>query len=75
MRTARILVLVTLALGGCATFVESERATPTSEGLRYSLPAPFLMVTPKPDGTLDVTTVNLPDPDNTYTLRTKSLAG
>lgn len=61
------------ALGGCATFIESSPATSDANGLRYSLPAPFLMVTPKPDGTLDVVTLNLPDPDNTYTLRTKSL--
>lgn len=66
-------ILAALTLGGCATFIDGERATATSEGLRYSLPAPFLMVTPKPDGTLDVTVVNLPDPDNTYTLRTRSL--
>ncbi|HEY7810893.1 MAG TPA: hypothetical protein VIA98_10980 [Allosphingosinicella sp.] len=45
----------------------------TGDGLRYSLPAPFLVVTPKPDGTLETTVVMLPDPDATYTIRTRSV--
>lgn len=65
-------LLAVLTLSGCATFVEGQKATTGGEGLRYSLPAPFLMVVPKPDGTLSVSTVMLPDPDNTYSLKTKS---
>ncbi len=69
-----IALLAALALSGCATYVKSiPDAKGSGPGIRYSLPAPFLMVTPKPDGSLEVTTVNLPDPDATYTLETKSL--
>lgn len=65
--------LALLLLSGCTTFVEGERATPLSEGIEYSLPVPIVRVTPQANGTMDVKVEYLPDPDNTYVLRTKSM--
>lgn len=61
------------ALSGCVTWMTSEKATDSGRGIRYSLPQPFLLVTPKADGTMLVETVMLPDPQHTYTLRQKSI--
>lgn len=72
--TPRALIpVLLLPLAGCATFVHSELDDGTKEGIRYSLPVPFLQVTPKPDGTIENSIVYLPDPQSTYVLRTKSL--
>jgi hypothetical protein len=62
-----------LLLSGCTTFVAGERATPLSEGIEYSLPVPIVRVTPQANGTMDVKVEYLPDPDNTYVLRTESV--
>lgn len=62
----------TTMLSGCSTFVRSQIATPQAEGIQYSLPAPIIRVTPQPNGTMTVDVDYLPDPDNTYTLKTSS---
>lgn len=61
---------------GCSTFLDSELAgtfTDGREGQVYYLPMPVLMVTPKTDGTMDVTVEYIPDPSKKYVLRAKSL--
>ena len=73
MRRSTALLPLALYLSGCATFIHSELDDGSKPGLRYSLPVTFLLVTPKPDGTLQNDILYLPDPDNTYVLRTKSL--
>lgn len=60
-------------LSGCATFVSGERADLGKGGYEYSLPVPIIVVTPQANGTLDVKVDYLPDPNNTYVLRTESL--
>lgn len=62
----------TVALSGCSTFVRSQIATPRAEGIEYSLPVPIIRVTPQANGTMTVDVEYLPDPDNTYTLKTSS---
>lgn len=69
---AGIVVSVMALLSGCVSWLASEKATDSAEGIRYSLPQPFLLVTPKPDGTLDVEQVLLPDTSQTYTIRQPS---
>lgn len=73
--TYRLSLLLGLVptLASCATFIESRRDDGTGEGLRYSLPAPFLIVTPQSDGTLRTSIELLPDPNRTYVLRTRSM--
>jgi hypothetical protein len=67
------LASVILLLPGCATFVDGERATDDALGIEYSLPVPIVRVTPQANGTMDVKVEYLPDPENTYVLRTRSL--
>src|SRR5438034_680416 len=71
MITARFAValLALASVSGCVTTVNSKRvnADRTDRGIRYYLPAPFLLVTPKPDG-LDVKKLMLPDLGSQYTL-------
>lgn len=66
-----LLCLAPMLLAGCVSYVSSEKLEPGSntKGLRYSLPQPFLLVTPKSDGTMDVERIYLPDPNRSYTLR------
>ena len=63
-----------LLLPGCAgtkvvKVAPGDRSTP---GYRYRLPQPFLLVTPKPDGTMKVEQVYLPDNANEYAVTTRS---
>ncbi|MCE6976598.1 hypothetical protein EI534_03975 [Pseudomonas frederiksbergensis] len=65
---------IAITLSGCTTFLSSEKAGPNTEGIEYSLPVPVVRVTPQANGTMDVKVEYLSDPDNTYVLRTRSLA-
>jgi hypothetical protein len=60
-----------LALTGCITTVDVKQVKPNSgdHGLRYSLPATFLLVQPQSDGTASYSWVYLPDLDNTYAIQ------
>jgi multidrug efflux pump subunit AcrA (membrane-fusion protein) len=49
--------------------VKVEKFTGKENGVRYSLPATYLLVTPKSDGTASYEWVYLPDPDNEYAVR------
>ncbi|MDP9412552.1 MAG: hypothetical protein M3Q08_00280 [Pseudomonadota bacterium] len=61
-----------LTTGGCATFVDSEKFDGINQGIEYSLPIPFIRVTPQPNGTMAVSIEYLPDPANTYVIRSSS---
>ena len=60
----------------CAVFLLTACSTLTvakvdpddtkTSGVRFSLPRSFLQVTPKGDGTIDVSVIYLPDPDATF---------
>jgi hypothetical protein len=66
-------IVAALALASCSTSVSSTKMTSASQnGLRYSLPQPFLMVTPASDGSITVEVVYLPDPNNQYSVTTSS---
>jgi multidrug efflux pump subunit AcrA (membrane-fusion protein) len=62
-----------LLLGGCATFLTSERDTGKNNGVVYSLPIPVIYVVPQPNGTMKVSVEYFADPDNSYVIRTSSL--
>ena len=66
-----LLSAVLFVLAGCISTVTVKKISPddpTAKGLRYSLPAVFLVVQPQPDGTASYTWAYLPDPDNTYAI-------
>lgn len=62
-------------LASC-TQVTVKRIDPTGEGseegIRYSLPKPFILVTPSHDGSVAVEVMMMPDPDNTYAIASHS---
>jgi hypothetical protein len=73
---ARILPLglataAALLLAGCITTVEVKKVDKDSntKGLRYSLPATFLLVQPQADGSATYTWVHMPDPERTYAIK------
>ena len=65
--------LVLCAVSGC-TQLTVKRVAPESadQGIRYSLPKPFVQVTPQPDGSVTADIVFLPDSDNTYAIQADS---
>jgi hypothetical protein len=75
----RSFVIATLALllVGCTTTmnVRKVKDADTTEGVRYYLPKPYLLVQPAPDGTITVSTVFLPDKDRQYAVQTRTTLG
>lgn len=75
MKTARTVVTIfaALFLWSCVTTVNSKRVVTTDRhrGVRYYLPQPFLLVTPKADG-LQVQKLMLPDLSAQYALDIQS---
>jgi hypothetical protein len=71
-RTSKICVtlLVPALFSGCTTWVDVKKVAPGSheKGLRYSLPATFLLVQPQADGSASYSWVYLPDSDATYAI-------
>jgi hypothetical protein len=70
---AAIVCLCALAASGCATTsltVTKVQEKVNPKGIRYSLPKPFLLVTPSPsgDGSMTVEVIYLPDESNTYAI-------
>jgi hypothetical protein len=85
-RAATLLAtLLTTGLSGCATTEMTVKRVPTPpdkstaepNGIRYSLPKPFLLVTPAPegDGSMKVEVVYLPDECQTYAIDAKTKRG
>lgn len=70
--TTAIGVVVLSLMTGCTTIVNGKRSTNTADGIRYSLPAPHLVMVPQSDGTVSVEVRYLADPNNTYTLSMNS---
>ena len=67
-----VIVSICAGLTGCISVVNVEKFTGKEKGVRYSLPAAYLLVTPKSDGTASYDWVYLPDPENEYVVRTLS---
>jgi hypothetical protein len=69
-----LLIPVALALAntGCITEMKVVKVSdePGVKGQRVDLPAPFIVGTPKPDGTIVYTVQYFPDPDQEYAIRT-----
>ena len=63
-----IALLLCVALSGCSTLsvkkIDPDDAK--TKGVRFSLPRPYLLVTPQADGTIEVSDVYLPDPQATF---------
>lgn len=73
-RIAAALAAVTLS--GCVSWVDVRQAkNDDSDGLHYYLPQTFIVLTPNPDGTMNVETKYIPDPDRRYTIKTHSFVG
>lgn len=75
VRNAVLLVVATLCVG-CTfvtvTKVKPETDTPSTPGQRFSLPRPYIQVTPQSDGSIVADVVYLPDPDRTYVIASSS---
>ncbi len=70
---AALTMLLAIGLAGCTMVsVKKVDVYGKGKGVRYSLPKPFIVVTPKSDGTLDVRVEMLPDPTHTYAVHAKS---
>lgn len=67
-----VLVAVCAFLTSCTSVVNVEKFNGTQKGVRYSLPATYLLVSPKSDGTASYDWVYLPDPENEYAVTTWS---
>jgi hypothetical protein len=69
------LALLGLLGAGCITKINVRKVSDAdrTKGIRYSLPATFLVGFPKSDGTIEFTNVFLPDPENTYAVDSWSL--
>jgi len=65
------VISVLLTLSGC-TFVTITKVSPNSDiskeikGQRFSLPRPYIKVTPKEDGSISADVIYLPDPEHSY---------
>jgi hypothetical protein len=71
MMRGRLFVALVPLLAGSCTSIEVKKLTDDSAnvpGIRYSLPKPFIQVTPNADGSVAVEVVYLPDADNTYAI-------
>ncbi len=77
MKTKNFISTIAAAIfiTGCVSIIDVEKAETDTEGIRYVLPKPFLKVTPRNDGGVDVVFVYLPDPDKEYAVSAKSLFG
>ena len=69
--TRVILIALSCSLiAGCYSRLNVTTVTETNSssvrGQRYSLPVPYLVVTPKPDGTIEHKIEYMPDPEKTY---------
>jgi len=65
-----VVSLMPLLVGSC-TSIEVKKLTPenaNAPGIRYSLPKPFIQVTPAADGSVSVEVIYLPDTANTYAI-------
>ena len=72
---AIIIILLStfiMMVSGCTTTMSSKHSIHNEKGIRYYLPAPHLLVTPKSDGTATFEIIYLPDPNNSYTLNLES---
>jgi hypothetical protein len=74
IRCAAVAALAA-SIAGCVTMVSGGVAEPGSNGLRYHLPQPVLLVSPQADGTLTVSKELIPDESKTYYLRASSFLG
>lgn len=70
-----VSLLAAAALTACVSTVTVQKATPSSNGIRYHLPQVFLKVTPQSDGTFTVETLYLPDPEQEYVIESHSVMG
>lgn len=62
-----------LLASGCASVIDVKRYSgPGQKGARYSLPEPYLLVKPKPDGTATYDWVFLPNKENEYAVEASS---
>ena len=73
-----VVIPVMLILSGC-TYLTVTKVLPNSdtlaiegEGQRFSLPKPYIQVTPKEDGSVSAEIIYLPDPEHSYIIKSFS---
>lgn len=78
IRMVAIVIPVMLILSGC-TCLTVTKVSPNSdtlaiegEGQRFSLPRPYIQVTPNADGSISADIIYLPDPEHSYVVESFS---
>ncbi len=73
------VVMLPLVLGACISRIDVKKinnadinAVTKAKGVRYSLPQPFVIGTPQPNGKVSYRIEYLPDPDNEYAVNSWS---
>lgn len=72
---AILLAVFTFVFLGCSTKIKVQKVDDfdsKTEGVRYYLPQPFLLISPKNDGGVDVSVEYLPDYDNQYAVQVET---
>lgn len=75
---AAIVFAFGLVLSGCACLTVTKLSPVTdiisaTKGQRFSLPRPYIQVTPKEDGSISADIVYLPDPEHSYAVSSFSI--
>lgn len=74
---AIFFAILILILSGCAcvtvTKLSPDSDTSAIKGQRFSLPRPYIQVTPQTDGSISADIVYLPDPERTYAVNSFSV--
>lgn len=69
------LLVPTLVLAGCSTFVTSKPKDSKDTGIEYALCLPVLIAEPQPNGLVKFTPGCLPDPEHRYVVSGSTLLG
>ena len=69
------LLVPTLVLAGCSTFVTSKPTPGDDTGIEYALCLPVLIAEPQPNGLVKFTSGCLPDPERRYVVSGRTLLG
>jgi len=75
LKFSSLLIFLGVALSGCSGTKVTKVDGPgdrSTKGIRYRLPQPYLLVTPKSNGTMTVTEVYLPDDNNIYAVTSQT---
>lgn|GEM_PF-5791873 len=69
------IILLSLMISGCASFVDSKPAEDNNTGIEYALCLPVIVAEPQPDGRVKFETTCLPDPERRYVISGSTFLG